>query len=99
MIFNPRRYASTSAVPTPANGSSTQRCFRRFLGRYFTRQSSTNSAEKPATQGTQRWRGRSRFRLKAGSRKPAERLPVSIRVCCIGGNLNRDLERDASSAD
>src|SRR3990170_2911325 len=89
----------TSVVPTPAKGSRTQGLLaERRAGRYFTRQSSTNSAEKPATQGTQRWRGNSRFRLKAGSRKPAESLPVSIRVCCIGGNLNRDLERDASSA-
>ena len=50
----PQRMASMSVVPTPQNGSSTTAAFVGPAGRQRVNVSLTNSAEKPAIQGTQR---------------------------------------------
>src|SRR5208283_1560077 len=87
--LTPRKYASTRVVPTPANGSRTQRSVS-CTGRYLVRQSSTKSAENPAIQGTQRCSGRDLFLAKEESRNPFVAGGAPKRVCCIDVNPNRE---------
>src|SRR5262245_2499289 len=52
-------------------------------------QSCTNSAEKPATQGTHRCRGKSLFFPNEGSRNPLATAGAPKSVDCISLNLSR----------
>src|SRR5205823_12017109 len=52
-------------------------------------QSCTKSAEKPATQGTQRCKGRFMVFANDGSRNPLVAAGAPNRVDCITGHLSR----------
>jgi hypothetical protein len=58
-------------------------------------QSCTKSAEKPATQGIHRCKGKFLFFAKDGSRKPFVAAGTPKRVDCISGHLTRGPDSNA----